>query len=113
MEKGLRHTMCNLGDIFVDKLECMWGNTKESTRGIKLTYNIRQLKNKKKDAEIKICKRVLEIREKDPGHEIFKDEELSALFIEIASINYDLDTNIKERDERLYPAEEAVGSRYA
>ncbi|SLM32743.1 conserved hypothetical protein. Homolog to OMM_8 MMP, 130034 of BW-1 and DMR_40930 of RS-1 [Desulfamplus magnetovallimortis] len=113
MGRGIRYTMYNLGDIFVDKLESMWNSTKISTKGIRLTHNIRKLRSIKEEQERKLSGRVLELRESYPELEIFKDDELSKLFSEIDAINRELDSYIEERDEILYPTGRSVCSQCA
>lgn len=101
--KDLRYTMTHLGDIVVSALDKLWSATVTSTQGISLTYNIHELKNKKRKLQRKIGERVSIIKERSPELEIFDDAELSKLFKELGIIEDDINASIYEREERLYP----------
>ena len=64
MGQGLRHTMNNLGDIFVDTVEKFWCTITLSTKGIKLTYNIHELAGKKTKIQKKNGGKTLKYQER-------------------------------------------------
>ena len=103
MEQGLRYTMNNIGDILVDSLENFWCKITLSTKGVKLTYNIHELNNKKIKVQKKIGQRLSDIKKKSPELEIFEDDELAKLFSILETLEEEINTNVYEREERLYP----------
>jgi len=103
MGQGLRYTMNNLGDLFVDKVGKFWCSVKRSTKGIKLTHNIHELSTKKIKIQKKIGKRLSKIQKESPELAVFKDKELSELFTVLEGIDSEIAASTLEREERLYP----------
>ena len=103
MGQGLRYTMNNIGDIFVDKVGKFWCNVKLSTKGIKLTHNIHELSTKKIKIQKKIGERLSNIKKESPELVVFEDKELSQLFTVLEDIEGRIAASTYEREERLYP----------
>ncbi len=104
MERDLRYKMRHIGDAFVDKVENLGLSIKGRARGIVLTYNIDELKEKKEKIVNRIGKRMVAIRKKDPGLNVLKDEMMITLFSKLDKIEGQMEACIKERRERLYPS---------
>ncbi|MBF0111464.1 MAG: hypothetical protein HQK74_01875 [Desulfamplus sp.] len=100
---GIRYKMTHLGDIVVDAFDRLWSSASSSTKGISLTYNIHELKKRKRKLHRKIGERVSKIKEQSPLLEIFDDEVLLNLFSDLAKIEKNINASIYEREERLYP----------
>ncbi|MBW1675557.1 MAG: hypothetical protein JRF30_03300 [Deltaproteobacteria bacterium] len=103
MEKNLRYKMQHIGDIFLSKLENVWGSVKGSARGIVLTYDIQELQKEKDKLVKRIGKRVVVIRKKAPGVDVLNDAMLTKLFYRLDRIEDKIEVSMKERKERLHP----------
>ena len=108
MGEGLRYTMQHLGDIFVDSVERGFDCLESSMRGVSLTYDIHELKKKKRKILSKIGKRTAEIRKRSPEQEVFADDRMMELFSKLERIDEHIETRTREREARLYPAGDAV-----
>jgi hypothetical protein len=105
MGQGFRYKVQHLGDIIVDKLDGICDVLGSCTRGIVLTYDMRELEGKKRKVVGKIGERIAEVRKKSPELDIFKDEKMMELFTKLENIEERIETCNKERQERLSPAE--------
>ncbi|KJU87659.1 hypothetical protein MBAV_000147, partial [Candidatus Magnetobacterium bavaricum] len=103
MEKGFRYMMSHMGDYVVDMIDKVSDAAKASAKGVVLTYDIRDLRGRKKDLLKRIGKRLTECRNIDGGTFIARDETLSSLLEEFDAVEGKADTLLKERTERLYP----------
>ncbi len=103
MGKGARYRIEHLGDTVADGLEQTVKWARSSTKGISLTYNIHDLEKKRKKAWAKIGERLSSLRERSPELEVFKDEQLLELFVNLDEMDEKLRTASTERDEKLNP----------
>ena len=103
MERDLKYKMRHIGDAFVDKVENLGLSIKGRARGIVLTYNIDELKEKKEKMVNRIGKRMVALRDKESGQNLIYDDVLTKLFDMLDKIQDKIEASIKERDKRLYP----------
>ena len=103
MEKDFRYNMLNIGDNFVDKVECLGRLAKRPIRGIVLTYNIDELKKEKDKLIKRMGTRLVAIRKKGSEQNIFNDAIMKKLIDSFDTVQNKIDADIKERKERLYP----------
>ena len=62
MSEDLRYKMQHLGDIFVDTLSCVADSAKRCAKGIVLTYDIRDLKKKRRQCLSLIGRRIVQVK---------------------------------------------------
>ncbi len=105
MGEGFRYKVQHLGDIIVDKLDGVCDVLGSCTRGIVLTYDMRELEGKKRKVVGKIGERIAEVRRKSPELDIFKDDKMMELFTKLENLEEGIKACNKERQERLHPAE--------
>ncbi|MES0338340.1 MAG: hypothetical protein SFH39_18500 [Candidatus Magnetobacterium sp. LHC-1] len=105
MENNLRYMMSHMGDYMVGLIDKVSSAAKASAKGVVLTYDIRDLRGRKKDVLHKIGKRLTECRNIDGGAFVARDDELTRLLDEFDDIKNKAETFLKERTERLYPSE--------
>ena len=103
MEKGLRYVLTHIGDITVDSLTRGCHSLTTSTCGVRLTYDIREQERKKRSKLGQIGERVAELKAVSPDNEIFNDEKLKELFCQLDEIEARIQSNLREREIRLYP----------
>ena len=104
VEKGtFRYKMIHLGDILIAKMEKGFRFLRKSNRGIVITYDLRELKRKRKKVLVKIGTRMADLKTVSPELEIFKDSDLSKLFTNLEKIEQTIEERIQEREARLYP----------
>nr|AIM41325.1 putative magnetosome protein Mad10 [Candidatus Magnetobacterium casensis] len=94
-----------MGDYMADLIDKVSDAAKASAKGIVLTYDIRDLRGRKKDVLHKLGKRLTECRNIDGGAFVARDDELTRLLDEFDDIQNKAETFLKERTERLYPQE--------
>jgi len=85
-------------------------SAKDSARGVILTYDIHDLKKKRKKLIKKIGNRLLELRKEDTELNVANDETLISYFSNIDKVESQLNEDTKERHEMLYPAERIAKS---
>ncbi|MBV6340759.1 hypothetical protein [Candidatus Magnetobacterium casense] len=105
MENNLRYMMSHMGDYMVGLIDKVSSTAKASAKGVVLTYDIRDLRGRKKDVLHKLGKRLTECRNIDGGAFVARDDELTGLLNEFDDIQNKTETFLKERTERLYPSE--------
>ncbi len=103
MEKDFRYKMRHIGDAFADQVGNLGHAIKGSVRGIELTYNIDGLKTEKEKVVNSIGKRVVALKNIEPGKDLISDDGLISLFNRLDKIQAQIDAYTKERKERLYP----------
>jgi len=105
--KTFRFKMQHFGDFFVEKfinnLEKGIRSLTLSTRGIVVTYDLRELKRAKKKMYARVGQRVTEIKRTSPEMEIFQDNDLNKLFKRIDDLESRIERRLQERESRLYP----------
>jgi flagellar motility protein MotE (MotC chaperone) len=101
MVRSIRYTIEHVGDIVIGPIEAVVCWLGGSTKGISLTYDIRNLERKKKKSYIKIGKKTAELRKQNPSNELFSDEDMSQLFSELDNMEEDLNDCTRKREERL------------
>ena len=62
MSEDLRYKMQHLGDIFVDALSCVVDSAKKCAKSIVLTYDIRDLKKKRRQCLSQIGRRIVQVK---------------------------------------------------
>ncbi|MBF0592173.1 MAG: hypothetical protein HQL02_08800 [Nitrospirae bacterium] len=103
MEKGLRYRISHMGDYMVDLIDKVSDAAKASAKGVILTYDIRDLRGKKKDILLRLGKRLTECRDLDQGAFVSRDEELTRLLEEFDDVQGKTEALLKDRNQRLYP----------
>jgi len=99
--EGLRYKFQHLGDIVADKLEAGCRATKSSTRGVVLTYDLCDLRKKKRKVVGKIGARLVQIRKESPELDVFQNEKMMEVFNKLAKLEDREEAIIQERLERL------------
>jgi len=103
MEENTKYKLEHVGDSFAESIEQILEWLRCSTKGISLTYRIHCLENDKEKSFTKIGKRTVALKPRYPLNELFSDEDMREIFQEFDSIDEELATAKKEREERLYP----------
>ncbi|MBF0452226.1 MAG: hypothetical protein HQK75_16105 [Candidatus Magnetomorum sp.] len=98
-----RYQMLHLGDIFVAKMAKGFRLFGKSSRGVVVTYDLRELKRKRKKVLLHIGTRMADLKTVSPELDIFQDNDLSGLFNRLERIEQKIELRIQEREERLYP----------
>jgi len=98
-----RYKMLHLGDILVNKLEKSFRFLSKANRGVVITYDLRELRRKRKKVLTKIGTRMADLKTISPDLEIFDDTDLSRLFTQLERIEQKIEQRIDERERRLYP----------
>ena len=62
MREDVRYKMEHLGDIFVDTLSCVADSARKHAKGVVLTYDIRDLKKKRREYLGLIGRRVVQVK---------------------------------------------------
>lgn len=105
--ESIRFKMQHFGDFFVEKfinnIEKSFRSLTLSTRGIVVTYDLRELKRAKKKMFTRVGQRVTEIKRTTPEMEIFQDRDLTNLFRRIDELESRIERRLQERESRLYP----------
>jgi len=103
-KKGtFRYKMIHLGDILVSKLEKGFRFMAKANRGVVITYDLRELRRKRKKVLTRIGTRMADLKTISPDLEIFSDSDLSQLFTHLERIEQKIEQRLDERDRRLYP----------
>jgi hypothetical protein len=100
---SFRYKMFHLGDILVSKMEKGFRFLSRANRGVVITYDLRELKRKRKIVLTKIGTRMSDLKTISPDLEIFNDTDLSQLFSQLAKIEHKIEQRLDERERRLYP----------
>ena len=103
MEKDLRYQIEHIGDIFVSKVQKACGAVTASTKGIVLTYDVGGLQKERDRLIKKIGKRVVALRESDPGLDVMNEASMIKLFYSLDKVEDKIGASIRKRKERLYP----------
>ncbi len=106
MGKGLRYNIEHVGDVFVDAILKASGAAKASARGIVLTYDLNDLKRKRRNLLCRIGERFTQLRKEGAGLDIASiasDGEMSRLLSEFDGIEGEIEAAERELEERLYP----------
>lgn len=103
MKKDFRYIMSHLGDYMADLLEKTTTLASASAKGVVLTYDIGELKRKRKKLINQLPDLVLEHKKKDPDMVLSRNEAITALLGEIDGVQGRLDALMSERHERLFP----------
>jgi len=106
-KQSFRYKMQHVGDFvvdkFINKIESGLRSLSLSTRGIVLTYDLRELKRSKLKTFTKVGERVTEIKRTTPEMELFQDQDLVKLFRRIDELESRIEKRLQERESRLYP----------
>ena len=78
MSEGVRYKMQHLGDIFVDALSCVVDSAKKCAKSIVLTYDIRDLKKKRRQCLSLIGRRIVQVK-KEGLADVNRDDKLVEL----------------------------------
>ena len=62
MGEDVRYKMQHLGDIFADALSCVVDSAKKCAKGVVLTYDIRDLKKKRRQCLSLIGSRIVQVK---------------------------------------------------
>jgi hypothetical protein len=62
MNEDVRYKMQHLGDIFVDALSCVVDSAKRHAKGVVLTYDIRELKKKRRECLSRTGMRIVQMK---------------------------------------------------
>ena len=95
MEKDFRYKVEHMGDYFVDMLAKVTCASKSSARGVVLTYDIHQLKNKKETLIREIGRRVALISKNNTS--FGQDEITSELLARLDETEKRLSAYVEER----------------
>jgi len=79
MSQDIRYKMEHLGDIFVDTLSSVVGSAQKLAKGIVLSYDIRDLKNKRHQCLSEIGQRIVQVK-KAGLEDLKRDDILMDLF---------------------------------
>jgi hypothetical protein len=86
MSEDVRYKMQHLGDIFVDALSCVIDSAKKSAKGVVLTYDIRDLKKKKRQYLSLIGMRIVQVTKAGLA-DFRRDERLAGLISDAEKID--------------------------
>ena len=78
MSEEVRYKMQHLGDIFVDALSCVVDSAKKCAKSIVLTYDIRDLKKKRRQCLSLIGRRIVQVKKAGLA-DLNRDDELVEL----------------------------------
>ena len=78
MSEDVRYKMQHLGDIFVDALSCVVDSAKKCAKSIVLTYDIRDLKKKKRQCLSLIGSRIVQLKKAGLA-DLNRDDQLGEL----------------------------------
>jgi len=107
MENDFRNKMKNFGDMMFDKIDHMYDGIKntmsQSTRGIKLTYNIQELQKEKDMLHKMIGRRITKLKNQNPEkiEQILQDENMRRFFYRLDVIDDEIEAYLIERKTRL------------
>ncbi len=97
MDTDLRYKVRHVGDFFVSTVCNVVNSAKGCAKGVILTYDINELRRKEKSLTKKIGRRLIELKEEDPGLRVSDDEKLEKLFAEMDEVRKKIDACVKER----------------
>ncbi len=97
MKEDLRYKIQHTGDVIVGTLCDVISIAKSSARGIVLTYNINELRRRKRDIARKMGERLVQVRKDDPEIHVSEDETMKKLFSALDKIQKSIDAYVEER----------------
>ncbi len=97
MEEGLRYKIQHSGDLFVSAICGVVEAAKDSAKGIVLTYNINELKRKKRNLIKKAGERLALLKKENMDRRISDDDRLRKLLAEMQKLQNRIDAYVKER----------------
>ncbi len=97
MDTDFRYKVRHVGDFFISTICDVVNSAKGCAKGIILTYDINELRRKKKTLTKKIGRRLIELKEEDPDLHVSDDEKLEKLFSEMDEVRQKIDACVKER----------------
>ena len=103
MDKGLRYNIEHIGDTFIDVIIKASDAARTSAKGIVLTYDLNDLKRKRREIVRGIGERLVQLRKDAPGLNIAADEEMTRLLSEFDRTEKEIEAAERELKERLYP----------
>jgi hypothetical protein len=86
MSEFIRYKMQRLGDIFVDALSCVVDSAKKCAKSIVLTYDIRDLKKKRRQCLSLIGSRIVQVK-KEGLTDLKRDDKLVELIAGVEKID--------------------------
>ncbi len=86
MREDVRYKMQHLGDIFVDTLSCVADSAKKHAKGIVLTYDIWDLKKKRREYLSLIGRRIVQVKKAGLA-DLKRDDKLVELIAGVEKID--------------------------
>jgi hypothetical protein len=86
MSEDVRYKLQHLGDIFVDALSCVADSAKKCAKNVVLTYDIRDLKKKRRQYLGLIGRRIVQVK-KEGLTDLNRDDQLVELIADAEKID--------------------------
>jgi hypothetical protein len=98
MSEDIRYKMQHLGDIFVDALSSVVDSAQRLAKGVVLSYDIRDLNNKKGQCFSEIGQRIVQVR-KEGLADLNRDDILVGLFSKVQQLTQLIESYEKKKKE--------------
>jgi ribosomal 50S subunit-associated protein YjgA (DUF615 family) len=108
MSQDVRYKMQHLGDIFVDALSCVVDSAKRQAKGVVLTYDIRELKKKKRECLSKIGMRIVQMKKAGLA-DLRRDDKLLELITDAENIGRFIESYEEKRKETVHGCKRNTG----
>jgi hypothetical protein len=86
MKEDVRYKMQHLGDIFVDTLSCVADSARKHAKGVVLTYDIRDLKKKRREYLGLIGRRIVLVKKAGLA-DLRRDDKLVEMIAHVEKID--------------------------
>ena len=98
MSEDVRYKMQHLGDIFVDALSAVVDSAQRLAKGVVLAYDIRDLKNKRRQCLSDIGQRIVQVKKAGLA-DLKRDDILVDLFSKAQKLAYLIESYGKKKQE--------------
>ena len=105
MSEDVRYKMQHLGDIFVDALLYVADSAKKSAKGIVLTYDIRNLKKKRREYLSVIGRRIVQVKKAGLA-DLRRDDKLVEMIAHAEKIDRFI-ASLEEKKKRMASGRES------
>lgn len=103
MKKGVRYEIQHVGDSFVSLVVKVSRSAMESAKGVVRTYDIHNLRRKKKKIARSLGERLVTIGTESPELDVSQDNVIKEIFSELHDIQEGMDIRSKKDKEGLAP----------
>ena len=108
MSEEVRYKMQHLGDIFVDALSCVVDSAKKCAKGVVLTYDIRDLKKKKRQCLSLIGMRIVQVKKAGLA-DFNRDDALVGLITDAGKIDRYIESYEEKKKETALGCKRKTG----